>query len=659
MGVSRSVGTVAFWASLSMGVACSDKGAEMAQHRLRVAVGSERDATAEVRIEALGVALRLPGEGWKLAHADAAQSLAQGAVIAAVGPNMVAAALIVTPVATSDVGTYALRKLARSMGEAPKLEPLAVHETTGRRYAQSDGSLRRAGAIWLKAGMAFELRVWGVGDDVDRAVDQLLGAMSFFERRGKVAAVALEDQKGADWRLRAGVYENPASGLRVDITEGLRLVVGAALSWRDPQADFIIEGTRVPMSLTVASEPVTSARARASRRAALSAQLVGEDLPGLPVEILGSRVVLTQRQQGSEVVVFGDVCVAQRTCHAIVARYAAETGRPALVAALASVSGLGDARREALLKELDGAPAHHCSVGDGYSLRGRVYRSFMHDFTLTAPGPAWTMSAGGEAKQRVPASSVFMEARRWGLEATVVVDEGVGTDADVYHAAVLAALSERGGLRANGTAKKVGASFVSEGSAAAGLSLVVATQIVGDRGMQFVVWGAPGSVGAHGAQIQALLSGLSSGVEKAIEQPLGAYLDRRIGVSAAMPVGWRMQPRTPSELQEHGTFVTWQMDGRWVGLLAMCLPDGARPAWSARFLEQRLRQRLGPYARGELSAMRQPVSGRDASGTSWHAPLEYVDSVVFRRGNVVYAIAAVDHKREALDKAIEHFVFID
>ncbi len=45
--------------------------------------------------------------------------------------------------------------------------------------------------------------------------------------------------------------------------------------------------------------------------------------------------------------------------------------------------------------------------------------------------------------------------------------------------------------------------------------------------------------------------------------------------------------------------------------------------------------------------------------TAWHTSLEHVDAVVLRRDNSLFAIAASDHKGEALDKAVESFAFID
>ena len=164
---------------------------------------------------------------------------------------------------------------------------------------------------------------------------------------------------------------------------------------------------------------------------------------------------------------------------------------------------------------------------------------------------------------------------------------------------------------------------------------------------------------AHDKEIVALVSGLSSGVRKAIETPPGGYLDRRLGLSATMPVGWRMEVDTPPELAERGVYIKWERDGRHVGVMAMCLPPGASLSWSSRYLEQRLRSRLGAFARGSEVTQKRPVAGRDGRQTSWQATLENVDVVVFDRGNSVYAIATVDHLEQALNKAVESFAFID
>jgi hypothetical protein len=188
---------------------------------------------------------------------------------------------------------------------------------------------------------------------------------------------------------------------------------------------------------------------------------------------------------------------------------------------------------------------------------------------------------------------------------------------------------------------------------------VIATQRIGRRGAQLVLWGEARSVGDHGEEIAALIEGLTAGAEKATETPPGSYVDRRVGISVSMPVDWRMVHDTPPEVDDIGTFVTWEKEGRWLGVLGMCVPRGLPTPWAAAFLEQRLRSRLGPQARALRSAATRPVAAREASATSWHAPLEHVDVIVLNRDNTLVAIASVDHGDAALEKAIDGFSFVD
>lgn len=654
MGVLRSLVALA---SLAVGVACGGKADEIEQNAARVAVGSERDATTPVRVPALGIALDAPAAGWKLMEERDARALADGARIGAIGPEPVSAVVIAKPTVIGDVDALAGAHVAMIFGEAPSLSEVRVGEVSGRSYAHNDGGVRRAGALWLKDGMLFELRAWGLGDAVDAAVPSLLASMTFFPREGTLSDIAARDQRGADWRVKDNKYDNGASGLSVEVTKGLRIVVGEALLTRDPAADVMIEGTTVPLAVTFASEPVTTAAARASRKEAVANEIGGESAEPLTVEVFGQQVALAQRAVGAEWVAYGDVCT-EDWCHAVVARYG-KGGAPLVAAAFASASVLSPERRKAILAELDEAPRHHCVVGDDASLRGSTFRHFTQDFTLTAPSPAWSMYAGALAKRRVEAATVFLEARRFGLAAALVVDEAAGDDAEVHHRAVVDALQQRAAFKASGKSRKVKGNLVTQGSGALALSFVVATQIVGGRGLQLVVWGEKKNVDANDKEIVALIEGLSSGVPKAIETPPGGYLDRRLGVSAAMPVGWRMEVSTPTELSERGAFVTWEKDRRHVGMMAMCMPPGAGVDWSSRYLEQRLRERIGALARGSEATQRRPVAGREANVTSWHAALENVDVVVFHRDNGVYAIAAVDHLEEGLSKAVQSFAFID
>lgn len=658
MGVSRTVAALTCMWAAGIGGGCSDKSAELELNRTQLASGAERDATKGVRVPALGLALEVPGEGWKLMDAPAARAFAEGAVAGAVGPGSLAAVIVSEPVGEATVDAVAADRMLRLAGEAPSFEAVTVDETSGRRYAMSDGAIRRAGAFWVKAGIAFELRIWGTGDGVDAGVAALLGSMAFFPREGVLTEMTPRDQQGPDWRVSAGVYENAAAGLRVESPAGMRLVVGSELAERDAQADWMLLGTSSLFTLTVASEPVTSQAARASRASALVAKIGGDAAPPVEVTMLAKKTTLAQRKVGAEMVAFGDVCT-EEVCHALFACYPASGNATSLTAALAAVAALPRERQAALDKELAAAPSAACTVGDGFALRGSTYRSFEHGFTFESPGPAWQLSAGRAAARRVEAASVFMEARRWGLEAALVVDAQAGDDGDAHHAAIVSALEARGAFKRDGDVAQQGERRLSEGRGALGLGFAVATQIVGERGVQLVVWGAAENMKAHHDEVIALVGGLSVGVQKAVEMPPGGYLDRRLGVSASMPVGWLMQEETPAELERAGTYVTWEQNGAFVGLLAVCLPRGADPVWSSGYLEQRLRERFGPISRGVAAPREKAVAGRDARGTSWQAPLEHIDVVVFTRENAVYALAAADHRGEALDELTRGFSFIE
>lgn len=656
MGVSRTVGALTCLWVAGIGGGCGDKSAELDQNRTQLVAGAERDATKSVRVPALGLSVEAPGEGWKLMDGQAARAFAAGAVAGAVGPGSLAAVLVAEPIGDETVDALATRRLEQLAGETPSFETVTVDETPGRRYAMSDGVIRRAGALWVKGGIAFELRIWGNGDGVDAAVEALLGSMAFFPREG-VLELSPRDQAGPDWRVSGGVYENTASGLRVEAPPGMRLVLGSELAQRDPEADWALYGTSALFSLTVASEPVTSQAARTSRASAIAEKLGGE--PGEPVEVtvLSEKTRLAQRRVETETVAYGEVCTGE-VCHVLLARYPA-SGKASLAAALAALTALPGDRRAALDRELAAVPPSGCTLGDGFSMRGATYRSFEHGFTFQAPGAAWRLSAGRDASQRVEAATLFMEARRWGLEAALVVDDDAGEDGDAHHAAVVSALAARGAFEREGEIDSSGERRVSEGRGALGLGFVVATQIAGERGLQLVVWGARENMKAHREEVRALVGGLSLGVQKPVELPPGGYLDRRLGVSASMPVGWQMQEDTPAELKRSGTYVTWEKSGAFVGLLAICLPHGADGRWSAGYLEQRLRERFGPVSRGVATSHERAVAGREGRGASWHAPLEHVDSVVFTFGNAVYALAAADHQGVALDELTRGFSLIE
>ncbi len=656
MGVSRAAVLVLvslLWVGQSVG--CADKSTELEATGRRLAAGDERDATVPVREPGWGISLASPLPGYKLMDAGAAHALASGAVLGAVGPDGVSAVIVPRPALGATLDELAARRAALLGGERVELRNITVGEVAGRAFAFSAAGLRRAGAVWLRHGFAFELRVWGVGAAVDQALDAVLGALASFEREGEPPALPPVDQRGADWRVAGGVYENAASGLRLEAPVGTRLVVGAELAVDQPLADVALVGQSAPLSLTVASEPATGPGTRPWFTTEMAAAVGGELGEPLEVTVLGTRRSLSRRHVGGQVVLLGDLCDLAR-CHGVVLRYEPSAEALAL-AALSGLTTLAAPAQKALDEELSAAPRLDCALGDGWSLRAGRYTSFEHGFSLAVP-PVWDVVVPPAASARVAGASLVLEARRFGLTAAVLVDSTPLDDDAAYHAAVVRGLGERGGLKA-GPPVREGEGWVSRGAGAGGLSWVVATRGAGEGGVQLSLWGPTSRVDAHPEPVAALLAGLSRSVDKATESPPGGYLDRRLGISASMPVGWRVAVQTPPELEPHGALVTWDRDGRFVGLLAQCLPHGTDGAWSLRYAEQRLRRRLGGLARGAAVERQVPVAGHEARGVHWEAPLEHVDVVVSRRGNLLLAWAAADGRGEALDQALKGFEFID
>jgi hypothetical protein len=139
---------------------------------------------------------------------------------------------------------------------------------------------------------------------------------------------------------------------------------------------------------------------------------------------------------------------------------------------------------------------------------------------------------------------------------------------------------------------------------------------------------------------------------QAIEATTEAYRDHRFGFQFRPPNGWLRQDVTPEELAPLGTMVRWELDGRWIAIMAVSLTGNARSrGWTVSYLEQLMRDAIAPHALGAVSHEATVFAERPSVQIAWRSELQHVHALVFSSGGVAFAVISHDHGGDGLAHA--------
>jgi hypothetical protein len=664
----------------------------------RVVPTSGADATQAISDPSRGFRLGWPGPGWKLLGEADARQLHPDAAAGAMSDSGTAAVVIVRPATPVALASYADALLASMPLDEKKAarndgSTLGSHEA--RRFGVTgkvDGvELRYAGLVAGTDGALIRLIAWQSTATPcldDRCFEPLWAAFSLLDGASPpppTAPAAPATARGVGWRLRDGVFESSVSGLRVRPPSGWTLLVGSSLGRVDAEAEVGLALPEAGLTLLLGSEPIApppppgSAAPRPwsygaalpppppACRPPMPAPVEGEPVV-VPGELAGHRLELRGGRTGQTdalgtAVPQDERCVQLRASYLSAAR---ERARPLLAAGLGAVSVLSAAERRALGDELGQAGDPQNAVGLDFALRAGTYRNFRWHITWSKPEGPWRMSAEPWSRGLGKNALLEVEQRALGLHALLWAEPVGSGDASAYHqrAAELHGGRLDLGLRhvasttIEGAEARVSEIDASEAGRPARYRLV--TTVRDGTGLQLLIWGPTAVMTAHAEEVGAIVDGLHVRPTLTTVEPRAeVYRDHRLGFELSPPSTWTFADVTPPELAPLGSFVRWEHDGRWVGVVAACLPDGLQDTdWFVGLLEQLLREALGPMARGAATRNQIRLAGRDANHLLWQAALQRVDAAVAGQDNTVIALVTVDRSEESFEKAAPGLVLL-
>ena len=692
---AAALGLVLPWLPASW--ACQGPGRD--PEATRVVPASSADATQAVSDPSRGFRLGWPGPGWKLLGQADARQLHRDAAAGAMSDGGTAAVVIVRPAVPVDLASYAdalVASMALDDKQATRNEPSTLGRHEARRFGVTgkvDGvELRYAGLVAGGDGGLVRLVAWqstATPCPDDKCFEPLWAAFSLLDGASPLppaAQAAPAAARGVGWRLEDGVFESALSGLRVRPPTGWTLLVGNSLAGVDAEAEVGLALPEAGLTLLLASEPI-SASPPAAASAAPRPWVYGAAQPPppppcriptpapaeseqlvVPGELAGHRLELRGRRTGETDTLAAaapesERCIQLRASYLSAAR---DRARPLLATGLAAVSMLSAAERRALGDELGQAGDPQNAVGPDYALRAGTYRSFRWRITWSKPEGPWRMSPTPWSEIIGKGALLEIEQLTLGLHALLWAEPAGSGDAASYHerAAELHGEQLGRGLRHAESTRIEGAEArVSEREAVEAGRPVryrLVTTVHEGTGLQLLIWGPSATMAAHAEEVGAIVDGLHlRPTLSAVEPRAEVYRDHRLGFELTPPSTWTFADVTPPELAPLGSFVRWEHDGRWVGVMAACLPDGLQGTdWFGGLLEQLLREALGPMARG--AATRNPIrlAGRDASHLVWQSALQRVDAAVAGQDNTVIALVTVDRSEESFEKAAPGLVLL-
>jgi hypothetical protein len=288
-------------------------------------------------------------------------------------------------------------------------------------------------------------------------------------------------------------------------------------------------------------------------------------------------------------------------------------------------------------------------VGETFALRGGKWRDFEHGIAVQAP-PGWRVVAGRAAKRAHPLASVALD--KAGMRALVYLAPGGQRGLAHGHDEAKRHATELG--RDIGTVSKgqMGDSdaLITYGMRGDVPRARLATSLHDEFAVSLLVW-SDGALPKE--EIDAIAGAVSfEPTLQAVEATTEVYRDHRFGFQFHPPHGWLRQDVTPAELATLGTMVRWELDGRWIAVIAVALSGNARSrGWMVSYLEQLLRDAIAPHTLGAVAHEASVFADRPSVQISWRSELQAVHALVFSQPGVAFAVVSHDHGEDGFAHA--------
>jgi hypothetical protein len=613
--------------------------------------------------------LAQPAPGWRLLGSADAGALIPDASAITMDPRTGAQAQVLveqTDVSLHDAAELHARVLslrADSRSQTPTrhqgIEALVVRgvrEVDGRRH------LVRSLMLFSR-GHLYELRVVlplrrTPAEHMDAAFDQAVDAFALLAGpvRGRTAPPpAVADAQGADWRVRDGVYESPAAGLRVKPPRGWRLLLRDELQNINPDASFGLQSTAPAIFLTVIAERVDAAQLPAVRKAVTAQQTVVEGGQQQKLRLGRAPLKLKQvREEGLSdalTLLHGTLYRGERLYQIAFGTAAPHEPRH-LQEALDALHFLTPDEEQALVAQLAAAPDPEATATANQALWGGRFRDFERGIVWQKPDREWSVRIGDAAATSAEGAILAFEHARLGLFGWLVPMEAGDLDAQGLLRLFMT------GIVSEGRAQQVPLrplELNADSSATCEIDadvdglpfrLALLGAVRGDRGLVLMISGYSHNVRAAREQVAAARAGLKLSPPPLArkEETAAGVIDWRIGSRFVPPEG--AAPKELALRTRPGMDVrSWAVPERQgLIMLASTVREG-RMVRIEDLLRIAIEQQLSRFSAADSaptpSFAPHPLAGRTGYRASLEDDQGRVDLFAVTRGQQIHMLTVV------------------
>jgi hypothetical protein len=579
----------------------------------------------------------------------------------------------------------------------PKLRPTRV-EHQGLPAVLLDGEwenqtvkMQLRSLLVVHGGYLYELRIVRPEtgrkappmDELYRAASRGFAILSGPVRPPPPAVFHYPDRSGPGWRVKDGVFESAASGLRVKPPPGWRLLLGSELDQFHPDAEFGLQQRRPPIYMAVVSE-----RAGAGQLAQVQTYVRTQSVPmaggehralrfdGRPLDV----VRIQSEVVPASVRVFHGMRASEDRLYQVVFGLPSARGFEDLQAALDAVTFLDPGAREALIAELARASDMQTAIDDGSALWGGRFRAFERGITWVKPSSEWKANIGASASAHADNAILAFEHSRHGIMGYLLPMQPVAIDARELLRLFVGEMVSEGRaqqipihpleLEADSSATCI----IDTAVDGMQMRFALAAAVVGDRGVLLAVTGLRENMSAAGADVQAALNGLALSRE-----PLPTHSDED-GTFTSWRFGYRMAPPDGSvhaspKMEGVGSAIevqTWSTPTQSIILTAVLTPGIAQrahevmPALMAQHVE-RFRSNVKPggtaLSGGTPEELPQGLAGQPGLHTTLENQALRTDVFATHRGDQLYVVMVLEQGPErslqAAQRAIAGFSLLE
>jgi hypothetical protein len=558
-----------------------------------------------------------PGEGWSLLDAREARGVVPDAVAGARGGKGVHGSVIVEGIDAPNLEAVA-RQIADNVGvRDKKVSPFTTLTFAGEKAIRwgTTGTINGMTVhfehtVFTHDRHLYQVLAFAAGNMASADGSDFRPFTDAFSLlpgpvRDRVDSVKVADGAGVGWRLRSGIYESAAYGLRAAPRPSWHVSVGAELARMNASAEFGLSRSSPQAFIVALAEraPPEAERALYTRGIVnRTVRTVKATVAAKPVkvEVGGTVVSMTEYTTGGALplrylhgILFQGREAIQLVGWSTLAE--GEAGKAAIIDGLGAIELLDGEARASLRRELEGKPDPQSQVGPDFSFRRDVYRDFGRGFSFRRTG-LWRVAAGDRAREHHDGAVLWLDEPALGLLSFVSVTP-TEADAETAHRQEAAARlfkpegptpAKLGGLpalRSKGAVQSESVHLLWE-----------VTTLVRDHKLFTVhVWGLPADVAPARADIDRMLASFEFGGPR-LEAPTsqdGRYRDQRLGFSYHPPEGtWQSRDITPAGVAADMHMVGWTRSGREIIVGALGINDQS-PGAALKGMESRMRTMIG------------------------------------------------------------------